>query len=181
MVNADRPRPRMRLPAREGYFGFRVLGFLKLASGLLAVIMGIVFVRFVTHDPGRSIERISAHLGLDPNNHLIHRLISAITGIDRTHLRAIQAGTFFYAILHLIEGIGLILEHDWAGYLVVVATGSLVPFELYEIVQKHSVPRIAILIVNLGIVVYLITQLRKHHAARVKSAHQKQAPDSERR
>jgi uncharacterized membrane protein (DUF2068 family) len=156
------------LPKREGYFGFRLIGFLKLASGLLAVVMGLAFVRFVQHDPGETIERFSAHFGLDPHNHLINRLISALTGLDRSHLRAIQAGTFFYAILHVIEGIGLILERDWAGYLVVVATSSLIPFELYEIVQKQSWVRIAILIVNLGIVAYLIFELRKHHAARKK-------------
>jgi len=160
----------MRLPSRQGYLGFRVLGFLKLLSGLLAVVLGLVFVRFIKHDPGQSIERLSAHFGLDPNNHLIHRLISALTGIDRSRLRAIQAGTFFYATLHVIEGIGLILERDWAGYLVVVATGSLIPFEIYEIVQKQSLVRIGILIVNIGIVIYLIVELRKHHAARKKSA-----------
>ena len=49
------------------------------------------------------------HLGLDPQNHVIHSVISALTGVDRKHLRAIEAGTFFYALLHLIEGIGLIL------------------------------------------------------------------------
>jgi uncharacterized membrane protein (DUF2068 family) len=160
----------MHLPSRSGYLGFRVIGFLKVASGLLAVVLGLVIVRFIRHDPGQSIERWSAHWGLDPHNHFINLIISTLTGIDRTRLRAIQAGTIFYAILHLIEGIGLILERDWAGYLVVIATGSLVPFEIYEIVQKQSLPRIAVLIVNLAIVVYLVIQLRKHHAARNKPA-----------
>jgi uncharacterized membrane protein (DUF2068 family) len=160
----------MPLPSRSGYFGFRVIGFLKVASGLFALVLGVAFARFVNHDPGHSIERWSAHLGLDPQNHLIHRVISAITGIDRSRLRAIQAGTFFYATLHLIEGIGLILERDWAGYLVVVATSSLVPFEIYEIVQKRSLVRITLLIVNLALVVYLIIQLRKHHATRSRTA-----------
>jgi uncharacterized membrane protein (DUF2068 family) len=160
----------MRLPSKSGYLGFRVIGFLKFISGLIAVILGMLFVRFVSHDPGESIERWSGHFGLDPNNHWINRLIAALTGIDRRHLRAIQAGTFFYAILHMIEGAGLILEYDWAGYLVVVATGSLIPFEIYEIAQKQSLVRIGILIVNIGIVIYLIVQLRKHHAARKKPA-----------
>ena len=47
----------MRLPSRSGYFGFRVIGFLKVASGLLALVLGMAFVRFVNHDPGQSIER----------------------------------------------------------------------------------------------------------------------------
>ncbi len=150
--------------------GFRVIGFLKLASGLIAVVFGLVFVRWVSRDPGQSIERWSAHLGLDPHNHFINLIISTLTGIDRSRLRAIQAGTFFYAALHLIEGIGLILERDWAGYLVVLATSSLIPFEIYEIVQKHSWFRIAVLLVNLAIVAYLVIQLRKHHAAHKKPA-----------
>lgn len=158
----------MHLPSKSGYFGFRVIGFLKIASGLLALVLGVAFVRFLNHDPAQSIARLSTHLRLDPHNHLINRIISALTGIDRSRLRAIQAGTFFYAILHLIEGIGLIFERDWAGYLVVLATSSLVPFEVYEIVQKHSLVRVSLLLVNIAIVVYLAIQLRKHHAAKAK-------------
>ena len=127
-------------------------------------------MRFVSRDPAQFITQWSSHLGLDRNNPLINRLISALTGIDRSRLHAMEAGTFFFAGLRLVEGVGLFLERDWAGYLVVFATGSLIPFEIYEIVQKQSLPRIAILIVNLGIVAYLSIQLRKHHAARAKPA-----------
>ena len=121
--------------------------------------MGVL--RFLGHDPGPQLERAVSHLGLDPHNHIIHSVISRLTGIDRTHLRAIEAGTFFYAILHLIEGIGLILERDWAGYLVVIATSSLIPFEIYEILQNTNSLRITLLIVNVAIVIYLIANLRK--------------------
>ena len=95
-------------------------------------------------------------------------MISAVTGIDRTHLRAIEAGTFFYAFLHMIEGIGLILERDWAGYLVVIATSSLIPFEIYEIARKPTLLRISLFLLNVGIVIYLIVTLqeRAHDASR---------------
>ncbi len=110
------------MPARStsGYYGFKVIGTLKLLSGVLALAVGIGAVRFLDHDPGPKLERAVTHFGLDPHNEVIHRVVSAITGIDRTHLRAIQAGTFFYALLHTIEGVGLLLERDWAGYLVVL-------------------------------------------------------------
>ena len=70
-------------------------------------------------------------------------------------------GTFFYALLHTIEGIGLILERDWAGYLVIVATSSLIPFEIYEIARKFTSVRIALFLLNVGIVIYLIVALRR--------------------
>ncbi len=149
----------------SGYYGFKVIGTLKLLSGLLAVVVGMGATRFLAHDPGPKLERAVTHLGLDPQNHLIHSVISELTGLDQTHLRAIEAGTFFYALLHLLEGIGLILEKTWAGYLVVIATSTLVPFEIYEIIRKPTLLRFSLFLLNVGIVIYLIVTLRKEHSA----------------
>jgi uncharacterized membrane protein (DUF2068 family) len=155
-------------PSRSRHLGFEVIGILKLVSGVLALAVGLGILRLLGHDPGPRLDRALSHLGLDPQNHIIHSLISRLTGIDRTHLHAIEAGTFFYALLHSIEGIGLILQRDWAGYLVVIASGSLIPFEIYEIFQKPNLLRISLLVLNLGIVIYLIATLRKEHANRTK-------------
>jgi uncharacterized membrane protein (DUF2068 family) len=153
---------------RHPYRGFKLIGALKLMSGALALAVALGILRLFGHDPGPRIDRAISHLGLDPQNHIIHSLISRITGIDRTHLHAIEAGTFFYALLHSIEGIGLILERDWAGYLVVIASTLLIPFEIYEIFEKPRALRVALLILNAGIVVYLIAALRKERAIRAK-------------
>jgi uncharacterized membrane protein (DUF2068 family) len=148
---------------KPGSIGFRVIGTMKLISGALALAVAIGLFHFFDHDPGQEAERIVSHLGLDRQNQVINTVISRLTGIDRAHLRAVEAGTFFYATLHLIEGIGLILKRRWAEYLVVVATSSLIPFEVFEIAKKHSLLRISLLIVNAGIVIYLIAMLQKQH------------------
>jgi uncharacterized membrane protein (DUF2068 family) len=152
--------------AKPGYLGFKLIGILKLVSGVMALAIGIGVFRVLGHDPGPAAERIVTHLGLDPHNGIIHEVLTRITGIDRHHLRALEAGTFFYALLHTIEGIGLSLERDWAGYLVIVATSSLIPFEIYEIARKSTLLRIALFLLNVGIVIYLIVALRKEHQAR---------------
>jgi uncharacterized membrane protein (DUF2068 family) len=158
------------MPARSspGYVGFRVIGTLKLLSGLVALVVGLETTHFLKHDPGPRLERAVAHLGLDPHNHVIHGAISRLTGIDRAHLRTIEAGTFFYALLHLIEGIGLILERDWAGYLVVIATSSLIPFEIYEITKKPTLLRFSLFLLNVGIVIYLVATLARERALRAQ-------------
>jgi uncharacterized membrane protein (DUF2068 family) len=153
----------MRRFSAAGYFGFKVIGTLKLISGAFSVAAGIGILHYIDRGQGMGLERVVTHLGMDPHNHIIHMVISKATGIDRVHLRAIEAGTFLYALVHLIEGIGLILERDWAGYLVIVATSSLIPFEIYEILQKWSLARIAIFALNLAIVGYLIVVLRAEH------------------
>jgi uncharacterized membrane protein (DUF2068 family) len=156
----------MKDPSTPGYVGFKLIGTLKLISGALALGMGIGVVRFLGDEPGPRAERIVSHLGLDPHNSIIHGLISRVTGISRTQLRALEVGTFFYALLHLVEGIGLILERDWAGYLVIVATSLLVPFEIYEIVRKPTLVRASLFVLNVGIVIYLIATLHKERQAR---------------
>jgi len=153
---------------KERLLGFKVIGTYKLISGFVALALGIWSLCFLDHDPERGLERVILQLGLDPQNHVIHSVISALTGVNRKHLRAIEAGTFIYALLHAIEGIGLIRGRDWAGYLVVIATSSLVPFEIFEIARKMSLLRISLLVVNLGIVIYLIATLRKEHAVRAE-------------
>jgi uncharacterized membrane protein (DUF2068 family) len=156
----------MKYPSKPGYLGFKVIGTLKLLSGALALAGGIGVIRFLHHNQVPDLERVVSHLGLDPQNHVIHTVISRLTGVDRAHLRAIAAGTFFYALLHLIEGIGLIRGRDWAGYLVIIATSSLIPFEIYELAKKPSPLRISLLVLNAGIVLYLIVTLRREHQAR---------------
>jgi uncharacterized membrane protein (DUF2068 family) len=156
----------MTSPSRPRHPGLKIIGVLKLVSGATALLVGVGVFRFLGHDPGPHAERILTHLGLDPNNHIIHAAISRITGIDRAHLRALEIGTFFYAGLHTVEGIGLILRYHWAEYLVIVATGSLIPFEIYEIARKFTLVRVALFVVNVAIVFYLIAILSKDRKQR---------------
>ena len=69
-------------------------------------------------------------------------------------------GSFIYSSLLMTEGIGLWLEKRWAEFLTVIATSLLIPLELYEIYEKFTFVRLAILVVNLLIVWYLITRLK---------------------
>ena len=65
----------------------------------------------------------------------------------------------------LLEGIGLWLERSWAAYLTVTSTSLLLPFELYEVIDRVSILRVGVLMLNVVIVLYLVSQL-KHHALR---------------
>ena len=58
-----------------------------------------------------------------------------------------------------MEGVGLWLGRRWAEYLTVIATGSLIPFEIYEMVRKLSPPRLIALILNVAVVIYLIYRI----------------------
>ena len=80
-----------------------------------------------------------------------------------------RSGTFYYAGLEGLEGVGLLLRKRWAGYLTVVATGLLLPVAVYEIARKPSALRIVVLLGNLAILVYLIVKLVQGQDLGVKS------------
>jgi uncharacterized membrane protein (DUF2068 family) len=54
-----------------------------------------------------------------------------------------------------VEGIGLHYRQRWAAWLVVVATGALVPFEIHGLIRHPTPLRVVVLAVNLAIVGYL--------------------------
>ena len=58
-------------------------------------------------------------------------------------------------VLSGVEGWALHTRRWWAEWLVVIASGSLLPYELYELTRHFRVGRVVILAINLGIVVYL--------------------------
>jgi uncharacterized membrane protein (DUF2068 family) len=68
---------------------------------------------------------------------------------------ALALTAFGYAALMGTEGIGLYLRKPWARWFTIIATSSLIPVEVYEIVREVHLLRVVILVVNVAVVVYL--------------------------
>jgi uncharacterized membrane protein (DUF2068 family) len=151
----------MHSSIERSYLGFWIIGVFKFVSGLLLLAVGFGLFRYLDRDLRETVLHAIGLLRLDPDNRYIHMAINWVSGLDHKHLRAIQAGTFVYAFLHLLEGTGLLLRKRWAGILTVIISGSFVPLEAYEVVEKYNHIKLAVLIVNAGIVVYLVWKLRQ--------------------
>ena len=150
--------------------GFLVIGAMKLASAVLLAAAGLGAFRLLHQDLGLVMERIALRLHLDPDDRIVREVASRVSVLGPKRLAEIGVGTFFYAILHAVEGTGLLLRRRWASYLTVVITGSLLPLELYEVARKVTALRVAVLVVNLGILAYLVIKLREEHGRRAPRA-----------
>ena len=51
----------------------------------------------------------------------------------------------------------------WAEYVTVIITTSLVPIEVYEMIEHESITKGIVIAVNLAAVAYLIWRLRRDH------------------
>lgn len=145
----------------RGPLGVQIIGVLKLVTAVLGMAVGFGLFRLFKSDVAASLEQIIRHLHLDPENWLIHGAMSWISGLQPKQLHLIEVGTFSYASLHTVEGIGLLTGKRWGAFLTILATGSLIPLECYEIYERPRPLRIAVLFVNIIIVLYLIANRDK--------------------
>jgi len=73
---------------------------------LLAV--GIGALKLLHRDVAQTVTHWVDILRVDPDNHLIHGLLTRVLSVTTGQLRAASVGTFFYAGLLLTEGMGLL-------------------------------------------------------------------------
>ncbi len=137
-----------------------VIAVFKLIKGLLLVATGVGVLTLLNKDLAAEAANWITALQIDPNNHFILSLMDKLPLLTKHRLEQISAGTFFYASLLLIEGVGLWLRKRWAEYFTVIVTSSLIPLEIYEIIQGANVPKIALLVINIIVVWYLIGRLK---------------------
>lgn len=127
-------------------------------------MVGVGAIKLLHKDIGQTVEHWVNVLRVDPDNRYIHRLITRIFNVTPAQLKAVSAGTFFYAALLAIEGIGLLLRRHWAEYFTVITTAALIPLEIYEIAKHLTWIKMAVLAINVAIVWYLVLRLGKSQA-----------------
>lgn len=84
--------------------------------------------------------------------HRIDELFSLKSG--RLHLYAAIA--LAYATIEGVEAVGLWMGKRWAEYLTLLVTASLLPVEVYEMVDRATPFKVLAFVLNVAVVVYLL-------------------------
>lgn len=128
----------------------RAAGSLLTALSVLALsLTGITgqaerFLQAVHHDALNELSRTLSEL--------------ALSALAPQHLLLVLGVLLVDATVLFLEGWGL--QRGWrsAPWLVVVASGLLVPFELAAVLEQLTVMRVAVLGINLAIISYLLVR-----------------------
>ena len=95
-------------------------------------------------------------MGLSPGHRTLSYLLGKLGSFDGGFARELAVASLCYAAVFLVEGIGLLKKRRAAEWLTVGVTASFIPIEIYEAVQRFSAGKIAALILNLAILIYLV-------------------------
>ncbi|HZE12249.1 MAG TPA: DUF2127 domain-containing protein [Chthoniobacterales bacterium] len=146
---------------RRALFGIAIFKWIKGAL-LLAVAAGAISL--FHKDVQTHVEHWITVCRIDPDNLYI---AAALEKLDLVHTRELKQLSFlsaFYAAIFLTEGTGLALRKRWAEYLTIIATGLLIPLEIYELWKTPTVLKGALLLGNIAIVVFLVWIVRSKEA-----------------
>jgi uncharacterized membrane protein (DUF2068 family) len=144
----------LRIIAIDRGIHFLVLGLLAAAVFLFAANQHELRDTFY-----RVVADVQQGIGGGPvrssNTGFLHDL-DEIFSLRGGQLHLLGAAIAAYAVLELIEAIGLWFAKRWAEYLTFVAIAVFLPLEVYELTKSFSPLKIIALVVNLAIVIYLL-------------------------
>ncbi|MEO8878488.1 MAG: DUF2127 domain-containing protein [Polyangiaceae bacterium] len=152
--------------------GLRIIAIGKLFKVVTLLTVGILAIALASGgDPPEAFRHWIEALQIDEKGRLIHAALSKISGVEPRKLAELGIGSFAYAALFAVEGIGLWLEKRWAEYLTIAITLSFIPLEIHEIAKHVTTPRIVMLVLNVAVLGYLLVRVRSEGSGgRLKKA-----------
>jgi uncharacterized membrane protein (DUF2068 family) len=118
----------------------------KLFKGALLLLVGFGLLELMHADIATVFSRLLEFLHINADTRLVHALVLKVDALQPHSVLMAGLVSLGYAALLLAEGIGLWLEVSWAAYLTVVSTSALVPVEVYELIERVTLPRIILLV-----------------------------------
>jgi uncharacterized membrane protein (DUF2068 family) len=125
-----------------------------------------------------AVRTLLRELGFNVNHNKLLGLIQHAFKLDPHTLTLLAAAAGAYAVIEIIEAVGLWLLKRWGEYFAMIATSVGIPYEIYDLTAKVTVLRVVAFVINVALVVYLVVTKRlfgvrggkKAYEARLRSA-----------
>jgi uncharacterized membrane protein (DUF2068 family) len=153
-----RDRTLMRVLAVERVI--RALVILLLAAGVFKLRSARTELQHKFEAELPLIKPLSDQIGWNLDESKIIRHIDDAFTLSSTTLLWIAIALIAYALIELIEAVGLWSMKRWGEYFAVIATSAFLPLEIYELTEKVTVLRVAAVLINVVAVVWLLWSKR---------------------
>jgi len=155
-TDTDPNTSRPAAPPRQAHPGLRVIAIYEMIKTVCLVLLALAAFHIDRQENFEQLVHWLEHLPLTGSNELRWKSVSLLVDFGPSKFVSVGLVTLGYAVLFAIEGIGLWLGKHWAEWFTVIATGSLIPLELYETLLHFGWLKLAVLVGNIAIIVYLV-------------------------
>jgi len=125
------------------------------------MLAGLGLLGLIHHDVQEAGEELVRHFHLSPSSRYPHIFLELTAKVTDGWLWMLALGSLLYASMRFAEAYGLWRDKAWAEWLAAISGAIYVPFEVVELAKKITGLRLASLLVNLVIVVYMLAVLRR--------------------
>ena len=139
----------------------KLLGALHFGKALVLLSAGFGVLKLLSPEGTEAFGEWLGDLPFVGESQPVQHAIAVVGNLPDRRVQEIAIAAFAYAALFVVEGTGLWMGEAWAEILTIVATSSLIPFEVYEVTRKLTVVRSLALTANVVIVIYLIVRRRQ--------------------
>jgi uncharacterized membrane protein (DUF2068 family) len=153
--------------------GLRLIGLIKLGKAALVLATTYGLYRLRKPDLVDQLYDWLSTISDSFERRLLERGLEWVDSLGADRIHNIVFATSVYTALLLVEGVGLCMRKTWAEWFTVIASASLIPFELWHLffgVRHNTVAVLAATILNVAIVIYLIRVLRRARRGRQQHA-----------
>ena len=142
--------------------GLHVVALFEGAKGLLVLVAGFGVLSFIHKDIHEAAMRLVMHFHLNPASHYPRIFLDLTESVNDTKLWSMAIAAAMYFVVRMVEAVGLWQRKAWAEWFAVLTGGMYIPVEMYEVVRSVTWPRVTVLVINLGVVSYLLFVLIKN-------------------
>jgi uncharacterized membrane protein (DUF2068 family) len=147
-------------------YGLRTVAVLEALKGAAVVALCIILLSLLHKDLDVVVDHITEWLRINPDSRVadwFYELADRTTG--RGIWTAVSVG-FVYSLGRFVEAYGLWNERNWAEWFAVISGAIYVPFEVFALVAHPHWTKLAVLLINIGVVLYILRILMENRRER---------------
>lgn len=155
--------------ALRDLFILRFLAVERFLRGLLIVLAAWAVWKFSNSqdsvrrlfDENLTVFRpVTDHFHWDLEHSPVVDTIRRTFDYEHKTLLVVALALVVYALVEIVEAVGLWLSRRWAEYLTVVATAAFLPLEVYELTEHVSALKVCTLLLNVLAVLWILLSKR---------------------
>jgi uncharacterized membrane protein (DUF2068 family) len=158
----DRQRRQRRL--------LRAVASFEFFKGIFVVVMGVCAIALVHKDAWLYAESLLALLHINTDRRSAQLFLDFADSVTDARLWAAARIAFAYAVLRFTEAYGLWKGRTWAEWVAFVSGFLLLPLEVRELLRGVTLLRVALLVGNIAVVLYMLYVIISNRRERQRAA-----------
>jgi len=138
--------------------GVRTVATVEFTKGVIVVLVGLGALTMRHKDFWGLAESFLHFFNLNFHNHyLVGVFTTLVSKVHDVRVWKVALILSIYVILRFVEAFGLWYALPWAEWMAAITGGIYIPFEVADLMQKVTWFRVAVIIVNTGVVLYMLS------------------------